>query len=102
MLRKRRVTLQPGVPLHFQPLTDAYQPGWIKLEEFSVDQHRASWVVVTSKGQIIEGRAKGEQPLGLYPSSWISLAIPLKIHVRDRANAPEFILNIPGSITEKQ
>lgn len=88
--------------MHLESATAAYAPGWLVLEEITISQHRVSWVVRTSKGQTIEGRARGERPLDLWPGSWISLAIPLKVHVRDRGNSPEFILNIPGSVIEKQ
>ena len=102
MLIKKRITLHPGVPLHFVSRSPAYSGGSLRLESFSVNAGRVEWTIVTEKGKVIEGRARGEQPLPQWPDSWITLAIPMKIHIRERGNAPDFIVNIPGSIQEKE
>lgn len=102
MLHKRRITLQPGIPLSFSPLSKAYQGGSITLESFEVNARRITWAVRTDKGHIIEGRAKGEMLLPLYPEAWIALAIPVKVHVRERGNCVEFIVCIPASVTPEE
>lgn len=102
MLIKKRITLHPGVPLHFISRSPAYLGGSLTLESFSVNSGRVEWVIRTERGVLIEGRAKGEQRLPQWPDSWITLAIPMKIHIRERGNAPDFIVNIPGSVQEKE
>ena len=98
MIVKRRVTLHPGVPLSLVSSSPGYRDSSITLTAFSIDANRVTWQITTGDGKIIEGRAKGQQPLPNYPDSWIALAIPLKIHVRERVNAPDFVIGVPGSI----
>lgn len=69
------------------------------MESFEVNARRISWTIRTDKGHIIEGRAKGEVILPLYPEAWIAMAIPVKVHVRERSNCVEFIVYIPASVT---
>lgn len=102
LVKKIRVTLQPGAPYHFNSISPMYQGGSLTLKSFKVESGRVEWFIETNRGHLIEGRAKGEREIPLWPGSWITLAIPLKIHVRDSGNAPEFIVCIPGSIIEKQ
>lgn len=101
MMVKKRVTLQPGSPYNFKSISPLYQSGSLTLRSFKVESGRVEWFIETNRGHLIEGRAKGEREIPLWPESWITLAIPLKIHVRDSGNAPEFIICIPGSIIEQ-
>ena len=101
MLIKKRITLQPGVPFHFTSMSPAYKDGSLTLRQFSVSGERVEWVIELNSGALVEGRARGARDLPLWPESWITLAIPVKIHVRERGNAPDFIVAVPGSVKEK-
>lgn len=70
----------------------------LQLEDFSCSVDRVSWTVRCGDGQLITGGILDKKELPFLEGGWISLAIPLKLHLgKHNFFAPDFIIGMPGS-----
>lgn len=100
MMIKKRIALRTGVPQRFRSVSSEYREGSLTLVSFVIKDDRVEWIVSTDRGEIVEGRTKGERSIPLWPNAWIALAIPIRVHLKNNGLAPDFIVNIPGSVLE--
>lgn len=99
MQKKLRTRLEMGRPVF---LVDASKEApdllkCIELIDFNATHGSINWSVKCGDGQIITGKVRDQQPIPFLKDSWITLAIPIKLHIKQKCFAPDFIVFIPGS-----
>lgn len=100
-MKKIRVFLDHGTPVNFKNSATLKIDKNCSLEllDFEVKQGNARWVIKLGNGQLIEGRVGVETKLSvLSGTSWITLAIPIRLHKTPKGLAPDFIINLPDYI----
>jgi len=100
MQKKLRQRLEIGRPIYLVNSLKSNQDisKSLQLEDFSCSVDQINWTVRCGNGQLISGGIRSKHELPFFDGGWISLAVPVKLHLRRRRFfAPDFIIGMPES-----
>ena len=99
MRKKTSKRLGVGEPLFFVNSADPKIDKRLSLEliDLSIGVDRVMWVARTGSGEIIEGRHLTSVRIPFLADGVMCLSIPIKLHLRGKSLAPEFVFEIPGA-----
>ena len=99
MHKKIRVRLEPDTPVFIVDHARTTNPVVTSLElvDFEAKNGRIAWTVKTGTGRLLSGLVRNEIQIPEVPKAWISLYIPVCLHLKAKGFAPDFIVGMPGS-----